>query len=122
MTSADPLLLPVGSRLVHIGPHKTGSTAIQSALHDVRDRLAEYDVHYAGSRRRPAGPGGRLAWAGGRPAPSSPRRTCGPSWSGRCGRARRTGSASATRTSAGPSGRRSRRSSRTSGPRCMWSQ
>ncbi|MEZ5096236.1 MAG: hypothetical protein R2731_08970 [Nocardioides sp.] len=69
MTSADPLLLPVGSRLVHIGPHKTGSTAIQSALHDVRDRLAEYDVHYAGSRRRPR----RAGWAlglGGRPAGS----------------------------------------------------
>lgn len=67
MTAPDPLLLPPGSRLVHIGPHKTGSTAIQSALHEVRDELAAYGVHYAGQGRRPR----RAGWAlglGGRPA------------------------------------------------------
>ena len=36
--------IPEGARLVHIGPHKTGSTAIQVALHSARDRLGEHGV------------------------------------------------------------------------------
>lgn len=49
----DDLLLPEGARLLHIGPHKTGSTAVQVALFDVRDELAERGVFYpSGSRRR----------------------------------------------------------------------
>jgi hypothetical protein len=61
--------LPEGSRLVHIGPHKTGSTAIQVALDSAADRLAAHDVAYVtvgsyrprragwalGIRGRPAG-------------------------------------------------------------------
>jgi len=42
-------LLPTGTRLVHIGPHKTGSTALQWALHTNRGLLAEHGVHYAGA-------------------------------------------------------------------------
>ena len=33
--------LPSGVRLLHIGPHKTGSSAIQGALHAARERLAD---------------------------------------------------------------------------------
>ena len=46
MTSVGPTV-PEGTRLVHIGPHKTGSTAVQVALHAARDRLAEHGVAYA---------------------------------------------------------------------------
>lgn len=51
----DVEVLPAGSRLVHIGPHKTGSTAIQVALLEARPRLAEHGVVYAtgGSSHRP---------------------------------------------------------------------
>lgn len=47
------LLLPPGARLLHIGPHKTGSTAIQQAMHDAREELEGHGVHYAGSGVRP---------------------------------------------------------------------
>ncbi len=43
----DPIALPDGVRLVHIGPHKTGTTALQRALHRSRDALHEQGVHYA---------------------------------------------------------------------------
>jgi hypothetical protein len=64
--------IPDGTRLVHIGPHKTGSTAIQVALHAARDRLAEHGVAYVttgGYRPRRAG------WAlgvRGRPSGTTP--------------------------------------------------
>jgi hypothetical protein len=45
MTATGPPV-PEGTRLVHIGPHKTGSTAIQVALDAARDRLAEHGVAY----------------------------------------------------------------------------
>src|SRR4051794_41950522 len=57
MTTAGAAV-PEGTRLVHIGPHKTGSTAIQVALHTARDRLAEHGVAYVttgGYRPRKAG-------------------------------------------------------------------
>jgi len=47
------LLLPKGTRLLHIGPHKTGTTSLQGAFHKNRDRLAEHGVHYAGKGRQP---------------------------------------------------------------------
>ncbi|PJJ58143.1 hypothetical protein CLV56_2388 [Mumia flava] len=65
------LLLPEGSLLLHIGPQKTGSTAIQAALHGNRERLSEYDAAYPGSRLRER----RAGWAAiggaarGRPTP-----------------------------------------------------
>lgn len=43
----DPIALPEGVRLVHIGPHKTGTTAVQRALHRSRTELHEQGVHYA---------------------------------------------------------------------------
>lgn len=51
------LLLPVGSRLVHIGPQKTGTTSIQVALADVRDQLPALGAYYPEGpyRRRKAG-------------------------------------------------------------------
>ncbi|WP_151083622.1 hypothetical protein [Nocardioides cynanchi] len=67
--TAGARLLPEGTRLVHIGPHKTGSTAIQVALDSAAERLAAHDVAYVtvgsyrprkagwalGIRGRPAG-------------------------------------------------------------------
>jgi hypothetical protein len=44
-----PAALPDGSLLVHIGPQKTGSTAIQLAMHHTRDELAAHGVHYVGT-------------------------------------------------------------------------
>lgn len=51
---SEPLLLPDGARLVHIGPHKTGTTALQSAFHHNRRALAAQGVHYAGRGQQPA--------------------------------------------------------------------
>ena len=52
MTAAAPgtedLLVPVGTRLVHIGPHKTGTTSLQAAFHTRRAALAANGVRYAG--------------------------------------------------------------------------
>ena len=45
------LLLPPGACLLHIGPPKTGTSAIQGALHAVRPSLHEQGVHYAGRAR-----------------------------------------------------------------------
>ena len=42
-----------GTRLIHIGPHKTGTTAIQGSFHAARERLADSDVVYAGKGRQP---------------------------------------------------------------------
>ena len=54
MTAVDSVTpLPAGTRLLHIGPHKTGTTAIQSAFHRNRPSLAEQGVYYAGSQRQP---------------------------------------------------------------------
>lgn len=50
--SDSATLLPEGSLLLHIGPPKTGSTAIQMALHGSRAALAEHGVLYPGTRRR----------------------------------------------------------------------
>lgn len=48
----DPI--PEGFRLLHVGPGKTGTTALQSAFHHNRAALREHGVHYAGR--------GRQAW------------------------------------------------------------
>ncbi|MGH3425423.1 MAG: hypothetical protein ACRDO8_11870, partial [Nocardioidaceae bacterium] len=58
MSAASPagrLLLPERARLVHIGPHKTGTTALQSAFHHNRVAIAAQGVHYAGRGQQPAG-------------------------------------------------------------------
>jgi len=46
------LLLPPGTVLVHVGPFKTGSSALQMALHSRRDRIAEHGVLYPGTAYR----------------------------------------------------------------------
>jgi hypothetical protein len=42
--------IPSGSILLHIGPHKTGTTALQHALRAARDELLAQGVRYAGTR------------------------------------------------------------------------
>ena len=51
--AADDLQLQAGVRLVHIGPHKTGTTAIQGAFQKARGRLAAEGVFYPGKGRQP---------------------------------------------------------------------
>ncbi len=68
------LLLPEGTRLLHIGPPKTGTTTVQAAFHAVAAKLASQGVHYAGRSRHPrravfAVTGRR--WVGGEPPPIS---------------------------------------------------
>ncbi|MFJ9004205.1 hypothetical protein [Streptomyces canus] len=45
--------LPAGTRLLHIGPHKTGTTAIQGALFAARDLLPEHGVVFPAHSRHP---------------------------------------------------------------------
>ena len=47
----DALLVPDGTRLVHIGPPKTGTTALQGAFHAARAAAEAQGVHYAGRNR-----------------------------------------------------------------------
>jgi hypothetical protein len=46
-------VLPESSRLLHIGPHKTGSTTLQAAFHQNRAVLRRQGVHYAGKGTQP---------------------------------------------------------------------
>jgi hypothetical protein len=46
--------VPDGSRLVHIGPHKTGTTAIQAAFWSARAAARAQGVRYAGRSRHPS--------------------------------------------------------------------
>jgi hypothetical protein len=48
--SVDASPLPDDAVLLHIGPHKTGTSALQSAVADGRARLAKHGVHVAGAR------------------------------------------------------------------------
>jgi len=68
--------LPEGTRLVHIGPGKTGTTALQSAFHHNRAALAEHGVRYAGPwlNVRPAVRGVSQHTANWRSTPGSERR------------------------------------------------
>lgn len=49
----DDLLLPVGARVLHIGPHKTGTTTVQFAFHAARPALAAQRVFYPGPNSQP---------------------------------------------------------------------
>lgn len=51
----DPgtLLLPERTRLVHIGPPKTGTTMLQTAFHNGREAIAPQGVRFAGTDRHP---------------------------------------------------------------------
>jgi hypothetical protein len=44
----EDFVLPDRAVMLHIGPHKTGTTTIQGALHNSRERLLAQDVRYAG--------------------------------------------------------------------------
>ena len=46
------VLLPPGSILVHIGPFKTGSSALQMSLHTRRKEISEHGVLYPGTGYR----------------------------------------------------------------------
>ncbi|TQJ53057.1 hypothetical protein OHU34_27655 [Streptomyces sp. NBC_00080] len=45
--------LPAGTRLLHIGPHKTGTTSIQGALFAAKEALPAYGVAYPAQSRHP---------------------------------------------------------------------
>jgi hypothetical protein len=47
------LQLAPGTILLHIGPHKTGTTSVQSAFHAARPTLRRRGIHYAGPDRHP---------------------------------------------------------------------
>lgn len=53
MPRDTPLLLAPSTRLIHVGPFKTGTTALQNAFHASRHLLKPYDVHYAGRGSQP---------------------------------------------------------------------
>jgi hypothetical protein len=55
----QPELLPDRAVLVHIGPYKTGTTAIQTSLHEHRDELVQHAVTYPGDYHRQMRP----SWA-----------------------------------------------------------
>ena len=48
----EDLTLPEGAVLLHIGPHKTGTTAIQGAMRKARKKMRKHDVVYAGKTRQ----------------------------------------------------------------------
>ncbi len=54
---AEAPRLPPASVLLHIGPFKTGTTAIQGALQAARDTLPDHGVLYPGNGRRAMRPG-----------------------------------------------------------------
>lgn len=57
-----------GTRLLHIGPHKTGTTALQGAFHRARGALRKHGVVYAGPGRQAKDPAVAIAKADPTPA------------------------------------------------------
>jgi hypothetical protein len=51
-TNALPPALPPGSRVLHVGPHKTGTAALQGAFHIGRAAALEHGVRYVGRTRQ----------------------------------------------------------------------
>ena len=47
----DDLPLPEGSRILHIGPHKTGTTALQAAFWNKRNAIRKQGVQYVSNGR-----------------------------------------------------------------------
>ena len=46
-----PIPLPVGSRVLHVGPSKTGTTSVQAAMWAARESMRRQGVRYAGRMR-----------------------------------------------------------------------
>ena len=65
---SPPLPYPDRTRLVHIGPHKTGTTTVQAAFHAARHEASRQGVHVAGRTRHPMA---AVLAATARPAPNS---------------------------------------------------
>lgn len=61
------------SRLLHVGPHKTGTTTVQNAFHNNRAVLREHGIHYVGPFLQPTE--AAKAMAGG--TPDGPRKDAG---------------------------------------------
>ncbi|GAA3539689.1 hypothetical protein AFL01nite_25940 [Aeromicrobium flavum] len=53
MTIRSSFRFPPGARVIHVGPHKTGTTSLQRALHAGRDAVAAHGLHYAGPTSQP---------------------------------------------------------------------
>ena len=68
--------LPEDAILVHIGPHKTGTTAMQYAFFTAREELLQHGVLYPGSKKSHHDPATALIQLkqGWRATPSSHRR------------------------------------------------
>lgn len=47
------LALPPGTRLLHLGPQKTGTTSLQAVMHRIRAELRRHGVVYPGKGTRP---------------------------------------------------------------------
>lgn len=63
---------PPGTRLLHIGPHKTGTTALQGAFHRARGALRPHGVVYAGPGRQAKDPAVAIAREDPTPAEREP--------------------------------------------------
>ena len=72
---SHPDAYPAGTRILHIGPHKTGTTTLQAALYSARAELSRQGVHVAGRNRHPMA---AVLAATGRPAPNSQDREAPP--------------------------------------------
>ncbi len=56
MSDRTALRFPSGARVLHVGPHKTGTTSLQRAFHSRRGEVGVQGVHYAGSTSQPLQP------------------------------------------------------------------
>jgi hypothetical protein len=56
----DEMLLPAGAVVVHVGPYKTGTSALQMAFHNRREELASHGVCYPGTAYRHMRPSAAL--------------------------------------------------------------
>ncbi len=69
---ANDLLLEPGARLVHVGAHKTGTTAVQGAFSLARGGLADHGVSYFGPTPGQTYLKGALAVSGAKPQQGQP--------------------------------------------------
>ena len=51
-TTAEAPLVPEDARVLHIGPPKTGSTALQASMHTMRDQMRQHGVLHVASDQR----------------------------------------------------------------------